>query len=122
MDHNPEPPVVDEAILDGYRVLQDEGQPDIITEFIDIFLEDLPARAAAIRSAVEAQDSDRIRSTAHALKGSAASIGAAQLASICDSLETIGRTGDPAGSAAVFTKLEPAVEAARVGLMAYRGS
>jgi HPt (histidine-containing phosphotransfer) domain-containing protein len=112
-------PIIDEALLEDYRVLQDEGQPDIVTEFIDIFLEDLPTRIEGISSAVEAKSADQIRSTAHALKGSAASIGAAQLAALCSSLEAIGKSGDPTGSAALLAEIEPAVEAARVGLSVY---
>ena len=112
--------LVDVAILDGYRVLQDEGEPDIITEFIDTFLEDLPPRLAAIRSAVEGRNAREIKSAAHALKGSSASIGAAQLAALCSTLELMGKTGDLASGTTLLAEIETATEAARVALAGYR--
>src|SRR5688500_16288828 len=68
--------IIDESLLDSYRELQEEGQADVVTEFIDLFLDDLAGRLTQINEAIQAKDLKAIRSAAHALRGSAASIGA----------------------------------------------
>lgn len=106
--------VVDEETLDSYRVLQDDGQPDVVTELIDVFLEDLPSRVESLGSAVHRAEPDELRAAAHALKGSAASIGAVRLAALCGALEAIGQAGATDGASAL---LEPVrVETERVTL------
>ena len=99
-----EPPgrdqILDPAILDSYRTLQEEGEPDLITELIDAFLTDLEGRILAIRQAIAGGDPVALRSTAHALKGSAGTVGATGLALRCGELEALGREGhiEEAGS------------------------
>ncbi|MGE0552849.1 MAG: Hpt domain-containing protein [Gemmatimonadales bacterium] len=108
MDSSAQVEAVDEALLESYRVLQDEGQPDLVTELIDVFLEDLPGRLAAVQAAVDLGDPQAIRSAAHALKGSAASIGAARLAGACATLEALGRAGEVEGAPALVAPIERA--------------
>ncbi len=104
-------PIVDEAILDSYRPLQEEGQPDVVTEFIDLFLEDLPGRLSRLRAAVNGGDVKEIRSAAHALKGSSGSVGAAALSGHCALLEANARTGSTEGSSDLLARIE--IEASR---------
>jgi len=85
------PAVVDETVLDSYRMLQEDGEPDVVTEFIDTFLEDMPSRIARIRAAVLAKVPGEIKSASHALKGAAAAVGAVRLAQVCGELEHKGR-------------------------------
>jgi HPt (histidine-containing phosphotransfer) domain-containing protein len=103
--------IVDERVLDSYRALQEDGQPDVVTEFIDIFLDDLPARLTRLRQAVAAEDVKDIRSAAHALKGSSGSVGAAALSGMCGLLEANARAGSAEGSDALLAAIE--VEATR---------
>ncbi len=91
------PSVIDFGILDSYRALQEEDQPDVVTEFIDLFLSDLPQRLQDLASAVSAADPARVRSAAHGLKGSAGSIGASALAELCARIEALGRSGTMTG-------------------------
>jgi HPt (histidine-containing phosphotransfer) domain-containing protein len=127
-DQNREPPTtppagvsaesaltIDESLLDSYRVLQDEGQPDVVAELIDIYLDDLPERLASVREALSAGEPSKIRSAAHALKGSSASIGAVRLAAICGDLEAIGKQGITAGASDLLpTILTEADRAAQI--------
>ena len=107
---------IDETILDSYRVLQDEGQPDVVTEFIDVFLEDLPTRTDRLRQAVGSQSPAELKSAAHALKGSAASVGAVVVSGICAQIEAIGRAGSADGTAELMTQLEPEITRATAEL------
>lgn len=85
--------ILDPAILESYRLLQEEGEPDLITELIDAFLADLEGRLRIIRQAIAAEDPSALQSAAHALKGSAGTVGATGLAHRCGELETLGREG-----------------------------
>ena len=112
--------IIDESILDSYRALQDDGQPDVVTEFIDVFLEDLPARIDRIQKAVASKTPVEIKSAAHALKGGAASIGAVLVAGICAQLEAIGRAGSTDGTEELLAVVMPEVARAREKLQKLR--
>lgn len=112
--------VIDESILDSYRVLQDEGQPDVVTEFIDVFLQDLPIRTARLRRAVGLQSPTELKSAAHALKGSAASVGAVVVSGLCAQIEAIGRAGSASGTAELMTLLDPEIARATAELEKFR--
>lgn len=101
--------VIDDSILESYRSLQDEGQPDVVTEFIDGFLEDLPVRADRLRQAVDSKNPTELKSAAHALKGSAGSVGAVVVAGLCAQIEAIGRSGSAAGTEEILVQLEPEI-------------
>jgi PAS domain S-box-containing protein len=107
-----QPPPVDSAVLQSFRQLQEEGAPDVLAEFIDLFLGDLPARRESIAIALERGEAEPIRATAHALKSSAAYIGAQELARLCREMERVARAGDVAAAVGMGKALE--LEADRV--------
>lgn len=85
--------VLDSATLQTLRSLQDEGDDDLVAELIDLFLDDAPARLAAVRDAVHGDDWPALASAAHGLKGSCGSLGALGMAEVCARLEQLGRHG-----------------------------
>ena len=103
---------VDRSVIDGFRQLQEPGAPDIVTEFIDLFLEDLPARREGIIEALGTGEAERVRAAAHALKSSAAYIGARELARLCKEVEHRAREADLAAAGRAAGELE--AEARRV--------
>ena len=60
---------------------------------VKIFLDDCPLQMAAIKAAVDARDAVQIRTTAHALKGSAGYLRATLVFEAARKLEAIGREG-----------------------------
>jgi two-component system sensor histidine kinase/response regulator len=66
------------------------GDEGLFTEVIQLFLEDCPARLAAIKRAVDRGDADQIRVTAHALKGAAGNLSATGLFDAASTLERLG--------------------------------
>ena len=112
--------IIDESILDSYRVLQDEGQPDIVTEFIDVYLEDIPSRMDRLRKAVAERNVAEIRSAAHAIKGSSGSVGAVLVSGVCAQLESNARAGSADGSDRLFTDLEGEMSRANQELQRHR--
>ncbi len=60
---------------------------------VKIFLDDCPLQMAALKAAVDARDPVQIRTTAHALKGSAGYLRATLVFEAARNLEAIGREG-----------------------------
>lgn len=82
-----EPGAIDLTILASFKELQEPGAPDVVSEFIDLFLGDLPSRRIAIRLGIAREDMAQVQGAAHALKASAGYIGALHLARCCQRLE-----------------------------------
>jgi two-component system, sensor histidine kinase and response regulator len=97
---------VDHSVLKSLRELQEEGEPDVLKELIELFLEDLPPQFKALQEAEEREDAQSVERTAHTLKGSSSNLGAVRMAAICAELEEIGRSGDLATAPALISGLE----------------
>ena len=70
-----------------HRVGDDD---DLAIEVIGVFLDDCPTRLDAIEAAVSDGNAEHLRHAAHAFKGAAANIAAAQVAATASTLEVIG--------------------------------
>jgi two-component system sensor histidine kinase/response regulator len=81
------------------------GDIDLFNEIIQLFLQDCPARVAAIKTAVERADRDDIRIAAHALKGTAGNLSATALVSAARALERMGTEGRLEAAPAAFRHL-----------------
>ena len=68
-----------------------DGDQTLVREVVKIFLDDCPLQMAAIKAAVDARDAVQIRTTAHALKGSAGYLRATLVFEAARKLEAIGR-------------------------------
>lgn len=112
--------VLDPAILESYRLLQEDGEPDLITELIDGFLADLEGRLHAIRRAIAEGDAPALRSAAHSLKGSAGTVGAIGLAQRCGELEALGREGRVDGAGPLLDDLAALIPEVTRALSALR--
>src|SRR5688572_10392409 len=91
-------PVLDPAVIESLRRLNQPGEPDVVQEVLTLFIAEAPMRLAAVAGAVEAGDAMALQRAAHAMKGSAAAIGATALQRICADLEEMGRGGSLAGA------------------------
>jgi len=97
---------VDYSKLEGLRELQEEGEPDILEELIELFLADVPPQLVALREAVEAGDAHSVERIAHTLKGTCGNMGAVRMESICAQLEERGRSEDLAAAPVRVSRLE----------------
>jgi signal transduction histidine kinase/DNA-binding response OmpR family regulator len=66
------------------------GDAGLLKDVVKLFLEDCPVRLAAIKQAVDAQDAELIRTTAHALKGAAGTLSARGVFEAAQTLERLG--------------------------------
>lgn len=80
---------VDLAMLASYEEIQLDGEPDLIVELIDLYLEDAPRRVAVMQESLAKRDWLSLKREAHNLRGSSGNLGALQMARICDEIEGI---------------------------------
>lgn len=111
---------IDMAVLRSFEEIQAEGEPDLIVELIDLYLKDAPSKLASMQEAVAGEDAASLRRAAHGLRGSSASIGAVQVAALCEGLEHASRVDSAGQAAALVGQLERELEDARRALEAER--
>jgi histidine phosphotransfer protein HptB len=103
---------IDLSVLASLRDFQQAGEPDFVTELIDLFLGDTTWQIKLVRNAVAANNVNEFRRLAHLVKGSSGNIGAKKLATICEAMENIK---PPAGvSASLLVELENEFERVRI--------
>ena len=89
------------------RLCGDDGLVGVV---VDLFVEECPGWLAAIVAAVAAADAERIRATAHSLKGVAANLSAHTVAAAAARLETMGSEGNLSACAAACAELSLACD------------
>jgi HPt (histidine-containing phosphotransfer) domain-containing protein len=82
---------LDAAVIESLRLLNEPGQPDVVHEVLGVFMNDAPARIAAIVAAVDAHDAVALQRAAHTMKGASGAIGAFALQRACRALEEMGK-------------------------------
>lgn len=97
--------VLDPAVIETLRQLTPPGEPDVLTEVLQMFLAEVPPRIDRLRNAWAAGNIEEMYRAAHSLKGSAGNIGAQRLLKVCSQLDESGRTGDLARAAPLVGEL-----------------
>jgi CheY-like chemotaxis protein/HPt (histidine-containing phosphotransfer) domain-containing protein len=97
---------VDYSMLKGLRELQEEGEPDILEELLEMFLEDTPSQLKTLKEATQKGDTQSIERIAHTLKGSCGNMGAVRMKTLCSELEEIGHSGNLVAVPARISRLE----------------
>jgi HPt (histidine-containing phosphotransfer) domain-containing protein len=78
---------VDMETLNSFEEMRVEGEPDLIVELIDLYVESAPRQLAVMLEAAAERDEASLKRAAHCLKGSSASLGARRVAALCDEIE-----------------------------------
>ncbi len=112
---------VDLAVLLSLEEAQVAGEPDLVVELLDLYVEDTPRRLDAIRGALAASDLASLRRAAHALKGGSASLGARHMTVLCEKLEQLSGPELPQGGGMLMTHLEREFARVRLAFAAERG-
>lgn len=103
-------PVLDPAVIENLRQLTIPGEPDVLSEVLNLFLQDVPQRVERLRNAFTAGNIQEVRRVAHSLKGSAGNIGAQSMFEACrriDELDDLAAAGPLVGALEVeFGKVE----------------
>jgi signal transduction histidine kinase/DNA-binding response OmpR family regulator/HPt (histidine-containing phosphotransfer) domain-containing protein len=107
---------IDHGVIGQLR--EDLGGDAPVNEVIATFLEKTPPVLAALRDAAARSDADRIRQTAHMIKGTSAMLGARTLAERCAEIERLSRAGSVADAVTRVKDIEASYEAVEAALRA----
>jgi CheY-like chemotaxis protein len=113
-------PVLDATIIAALRELQAAGEPDVLGQLIDVFLDDARVQLASLAEAIRQSDAAAIYQAAHRLRGGAANLGAAALAKHCADLEALGRAGALSGADALLQAITAELRRVEQALAAER--
>jgi PAS domain S-box-containing protein len=79
--------VIDHSVLEDLRSMAGSEGDQLITELIQVYLEDTPIRIQEIKNALACENRANLKKAAHALRSPSVSIGAVNLGKICETLE-----------------------------------
>lgn len=98
--------MIDWRVLKELRQMQEDDEPDIVAELVEIYRKDAPLQIASIRRAIAELDASSLKSSAHTLKSSSANIGASHMVELCAELERIAQTGTTERADALLDQVE----------------
>jgi HPt (histidine-containing phosphotransfer) domain-containing protein len=79
--------MLDDKALDAIRALQCPGSPNLLQTVVGTYLREAPRLIDNMARAARTGDATALRSVAHSLKSSSATVGALQLSSYCRAIE-----------------------------------
>jgi PAS domain S-box-containing protein len=95
------------ALDDGALAsLRELGGEDFLGEVIGAFLADAPGLLATLRSSLADGSTEVLRRAAHTLKSNGATLGAAEFAELCRTLEQQAKSGELDGAAELVERIE----------------
>ena len=118
MNGEPNEAVLDRDVIESLKELGGEDDPGLFVELVQLFLDDTPTRMAELHAAVESSDAEQLERAAHALKSSAANLGAMLLSDTFRQIEMAGRDGNVGGAVQLVDSSNDQFEAVKSALQA----
>jgi signal transduction histidine kinase/CheY-like chemotaxis protein len=109
-------PPLDDAVFERFQLVQGSG--DLSAKLAEIFMRDTARRLEELRDAVGRADAPAVAQIAHAIKGSAANLGAQTMVQICTAIEANAAASDLGAGAARVDALQCEFTRAREALAA----
>jgi two-component system sensor histidine kinase/response regulator len=94
---------LDDGALQNLRQL---GGDDFLGEVIDAFLADAPGLLATLRRSLDDGSTEELRRAAHTLKSNGATLGAAEFAELCRTLEQRAKEGELDDASELIDRVE----------------
>ncbi|MBI2313112.1 MAG: response regulator [Betaproteobacteria bacterium] len=104
---------IDSKRLGYLREIQDEANPNVVGELIDLFIDDSPRHLANLWKAVNEQNAQALKQVAHRFRSSTENLGVRRMSAICDRLERMGMAGSVEGAMELLEQLNDEFERAR---------
>jgi HPt (histidine-containing phosphotransfer) domain-containing protein len=95
-----------DELLTAVRETIGNQADDLLPELSELFQEEGPQLLHALHKAIGDEDHRQLAAAAHTLKSSSASLGSRDLPSLCQHLETLGRSGTTNGADRYTTTLD----------------
>ena len=111
---------IDAKVLESFRDMAGEMADLVLAEMIECYLEEAPKLLSTIAQAIEEQDAVQLRSGAHTLKASSATLGAMTLSNLCRKLEVMSRIGNTEYGVEKLPQLEAEYERVKIALQLER--
>ncbi len=86
--------VLDMSIVEELLSFADDGDPELLVDLIQMFLEDGPAKVKAVTDGLDEGDLDKVERAAHSLKGTSGNLGATHLQHSCEAMQLASRSGE----------------------------
>jgi HPt (histidine-containing phosphotransfer) domain-containing protein len=83
--------VLDMSVVEELLSISDDGDPELLLDLIQMFLDDGPAKLAAVDEGLAAGDFEKAERAAHSLKGSSGNLGAKLLQNACEQMQIATR-------------------------------
>ena len=85
---------LDPKVIDRLRQLTMPGEPDVLTEVLQLFRDEVPKKLRALQTALGAGDAAEAARLAHSLKGSSGNIGADSMRDVCGRIDELAKSAD----------------------------
>jgi HPt (histidine-containing phosphotransfer) domain-containing protein len=83
--------VLDMSVVEELLSFADDGDPELLLDLIQMFLDDGPSKVAAVTEGLAVGDLERAERAAHSLKGSSGNLGARLLQNVCEEMQLATR-------------------------------
>jgi len=114
-------PVIDRSRIAHLMEIQDERQPTLVGEVVEMFCNDSPRHLENLAAAIRDGDGERLANAAHRYLSSIENLGAERMRTQCMELERLGRAGTVTGAGQVLEQLRHEFALARNRLAAIVG-
>lgn len=95
------------------------GDPSLLRQLIQIFLDNLPDILEKIETSIEGADMDNLRFSAHSLKGMSLNLAAKGVADAALTLEKIGKNRQTESAAPAYARLMEEIDRLKSALDAF---
>ncbi len=109
--------VIDRRRIDQLRALEDENNPTLVVEIINLFITDSPLHLDHIARAIAQQNATALAACAHRFLSGIDNLGAQRMHAHCVELERCANEGQLGGAAALHARLQREFEIARQHLL-----
>ena len=83
--------VLDMSVVEELLSFSDDGDPELLLDLIQMFLDDGPEKVRAVHEGLQAGDFEKMERAAHSLKGSSGNLGARLLQDTCEKIQLATR-------------------------------
>ncbi|MDY7022100.1 MAG: Hpt domain-containing protein [Cyanobacteriota bacterium] len=98
-------PAIDQSVIERFHELFEERADDFIQNMVHVFLEESPKRLVNLATAIATDDVKKMTLEAHTLNGSCGTLGAFQMAKLCQEIEVLGRNQTTEGAFLILDRV-----------------
>lgn len=104
--------VISTDVIETLRELQDDDEPDLVTELFQMYFDDAPVRITEMREAANDGVARDLERAAHTLKSASANLGCYPISELCAKLEKMAREGSTNGAPEMVAQVQHEFDAA----------